>query len=81
MLVERDYVVFSPTCAAGRSSRKRGPAWDYEFGCMLAGDSTEQGSVLKAWEAIPSPVKKGFWEGANIYVMIVRGASSFEGSG
>jgi hypothetical protein len=52
--------------------RKGGPAWDYEFGCMLAGDATEEGSLQKAWEAIPSPVKKGLWEGANVYVMIVR---------
>src|SRR5262249_7585339 len=53
-------------------SRKKGPAWDYEFACMLAGDVSEEASLQRAWEAIPGAVKEGFWEGANIYVMIVR---------
>jgi hypothetical protein len=53
------------------SSRKKGPIWDYEFACMLAGDVSEEGSLQRAWEALPSEVKRGFWEGANIYVMIV----------
>jgi hypothetical protein len=54
------------------SSRKDGPAWDYEFACMLAGDVSEEGSLQRAWEALPSEVKRGFWEGANIYVIIAR---------
>ena len=53
-------------------SKKNGPVWDYEFACMLAGDASEEGSLQRAWEALPSKVKRGFWEGANIYVMIVR---------
>jgi hypothetical protein len=53
-------------------SRKKEPAWDYEFSCMLAGDASEKGSLKSAWENIPPEVKKGFWQGANIYVMIVR---------
>jgi hypothetical protein len=53
-------------------SRKMGqPAWDYEFACMLAGDVSAEGSLYRAWNNIPSEVKRGFWEGANIYVMIV----------
>jgi hypothetical protein len=55
------------------SSRKNGPAWDYEFACMLAGDLSQEGSLQRAWEAVPNEVKGGFWEGASIYVMIVRG--------
>lgn len=50
------------------------PAWDYEFACLLAGDVSEGGSLQKAWEAIHA-VQNAFWEGANIYVMIVRGPS------
>jgi hypothetical protein len=53
-------------------SKKNGPVWDYEFACMLAGDASEEGSLQRAWEALPGIVKRGFWEGANIYVMIVR---------
>jgi hypothetical protein len=55
-------------------SRNGGPSWDYEFACMLAGDASEGESLRKAWEAIPREVRRGFWEGANIFVMIVRGA-------
>ena len=55
------------------ASRKSGPAWDYEFSCMLAGDVSDEGSLQRAWEALPNEVKKGFWEGANIYVMVVPG--------
>jgi hypothetical protein len=59
------------------ASREVGsPVWDYEFACMLAGDASEEGSLQKAWEDIPPEVKKGFWGGSNIYVMIVRGASA-----
>jgi hypothetical protein len=59
-------------------SRQNGPAWNYEFACMLAGDVSAEGNLQLAWDAIPRAVKKGFWEGANIYVMIVRGSQ--EGS-
>jgi hypothetical protein len=64
-----------PVSGAEIPSRKGKPAWDYEFACLLAGDASEEGSLQKAWEAIPKVVKSGFWEGANIYVMIIRGAS------
>jgi hypothetical protein len=58
------------------ASRNGGPTWDYEFACMLASDTSEQGSLRGAWERIPSAVKKGFWDGANIYIMIVRGKTT-----
>jgi len=52
------------------------PAWDYEFSCLLAGDASEEGTLQRAWESLPSAVKDGFWDGANIYVMIVRGSGA-----
>jgi hypothetical protein len=48
-------------------------AWDYEYACLLAYDATEEGSLLKAWGGFDPRVKKGCWEAANIYVMILRG--------
>ena len=57
------------------SRKVKQAAWDYEFACMLAGDVSAEGSLQKAWETIPNEVKRGFWEGANIYVMIVRGSA------
>ena len=52
---------------------KTHPAWDYDHGCLLAYDATEEGSLLKAWDGFDPRVRKGCWEGANIYVMILRG--------
>ena len=49
------------------------PAWDYEYACLLAYDATDEGSLLNAWDRFDPRVKEGCWEGANIYVMILRG--------
>jgi hypothetical protein len=32
--------------------------WDYELACMLTGDVSEEGSLQRAWEALPNKVKK-----------------------
>jgi hypothetical protein len=55
-------------------SRNGSPAWDYEFACLVAADVSDGTTLKQSWEKLPAVVKKGFWEGANIYVMIVRGA-------
>ena len=44
-------------------SRQNGPAWDYEFACILAGDVSEEGSLQRAREALPGKVKKAFGRG------------------
>lgn len=49
------------------------PAWDYDYACLVAFDASNEGTLKKAWLALPARVRKGFWEGANIYVMIVGG--------
>jgi hypothetical protein len=54
---------------------RRGKAWDYDFACFLAGDASDQGALCKAWGSVSAPVKRGIWDGGNIYVMIVRGGS------
>ena len=51
----------------------KGRAWDYDFACLLAYDASPDGSLKKAWDEIPVLVRKGFWDGANIYVMILGG--------
>ncbi len=48
------------------------PAWDYEYSCLLACDASRDGSLLHAWESIGQEVRDGFWEGANVYVMVIR---------
>lgn len=54
---------------AGSGSR---PSWDYEYACLLACDASPSGVLLEAWNSIPQAVQQGFWEGANVYVMVVR---------
>jgi len=54
-------------------ARKASPAWDYDFACLLAYDASESGTLKQAWDDLAGEVKQGFWEGANVYVMIVRG--------
>jgi hypothetical protein len=52
---------------------KTHPAWDYNYACLLAYDATDEGHLLRAWEVLDPRVKRGCWEGANIYVMILQG--------
>jgi hypothetical protein len=49
------------------------PAWGYDFSCAIICDASEEGSLQACWRTIPEQVRKSFWEGANLYVMIVRG--------
>jgi hypothetical protein len=49
-------------------------AWDYDFGCVLALDSSREGGLKEAWKEVRPTVKSGIWESANIYVMILRGS-------
>jgi hypothetical protein len=48
-------------------------AWDYDYSCLLAYDASPKGTLAAAWSALPSKVQESFWEGANIYVMILGG--------
>ncbi|MCP4113079.1 MAG: hypothetical protein GY749_47385 [Desulfobacteraceae bacterium] len=49
------------------------PAWNYDYALLLMYDATDEGSLLNAWQSLDTKVKEGCWEGANIYVMILRG--------
>jgi hypothetical protein len=57
----------------GKSSTKSSPAWDYEFACLLVYDASKDGTMKATWTALNAEVRKGFWDGANVYVMILRG--------
>lgn len=48
------------------------PGWNYDFACLLAYDASPDGTLFDAWNQLDKSVKKGFWEGANLYVMIIR---------
>jgi hypothetical protein len=47
--------------------------WDYDYACLLAYDASPKGTLKKAWEDLPQKVRQSFWEGLNIYVMILGG--------
>jgi hypothetical protein len=49
------------------------PAWDYEFSCLFVYDASPDGTLQAAWKNLRKEVRSGFWEGANVYVMILRG--------
>lgn len=56
--------------------RKSSPPWDYDFACLLACDASGDGSLKQVWDGLKSDVRRGFWEGANVYVMILRRADA-----
>jgi hypothetical protein len=49
----------------------RGLPWDYDYGCLLAYDSSSGSYLKNAWSSVGA--KRLFWEDANIFVMVVRG--------
>jgi len=48
------------------------PAWEYDFACLLACDASLKGSLKSAWSSLDPSARRGFWDGANVYVMILR---------
>lgn len=46
------------------------PGWGYDYGCLLAYDASDKGVLASAWRAVLA--KEAFWEGANVYVLIIR---------
>jgi hypothetical protein len=55
---------------------KKKPGWDYDYACVLAYDGSESGALLRAWAGLRPKIGKGCWEGARVYVMILRGDGS-----
>jgi hypothetical protein len=51
---------------------KNKPSWDYDYACLIAADASQNGTLLQSWKGLPSKVKDGFWDGANVYAMILR---------
>jgi hypothetical protein len=45
--------------------------WEYDFGCLLAYDTTRSGYLMEAWNSVTC--KPLFWNDARVFVMILRG--------
>ena len=54
----------------------KAPGWNYDYSCLLAYDASPHGSLYQTWNGLNRSVKAGFWEGANVYVMIIRPRSN-----
>lgn len=67
------YQAFFYRGLARLEATKTHPAWDYDYACVLAYDGTEDGVLSRAWNGLRPKIGKGCWEGAQIYVMILRG--------
>ncbi len=74
VLVESIYEAFFYRSLPVIPTDANGRGWDYEFSCLLAFDASTSGTLKSAWNAVAAP--EDFWEGGNIYVMILRGNPS-----
>lgn len=72
-LVADAYQAFFYRALPTDKTKDKRPDWDYDYACLLAYDASPNGVLKDAWCQIDSQVKRGFWEGANVYIMIVRG--------
>lgn len=71
-LVNGIYETFYYLAMPGIPASKTHPAWNYDFGCFLAFDASVEGSLYDVWNSIKEDVRREFWEGGNLFVMIVR---------
>lgn len=44
-----------------------------DYTCVLAYDGREDGVLSRVWDGLRPRIGKGCWDGAGIYVMILRG--------
>lgn len=74
-LVSNIYQAFFYRALPKVEETKGRPAWDYEISCLLAYDASPEGTLKAAWDSLSPAIKAGFWDGANLYVMLIRGES------
>lgn len=74
-LVEDLYQAFFYRALPPTDNHQKRP-WDYDYGCLFAFDASIDGAFRDAWEALDQDVKDGFWDGANVYVMMLSGSLS-----
>jgi hypothetical protein len=71
-LVNNIYQAFFYRSLPKVESIKTRPSWDYEFSSLLVCDASLDGTLKKAWDSLDPAVQAGFWNGANVYVMVIR---------
>jgi hypothetical protein len=78
-LVTDIYQAFFYLGLARLPETSRHPAWHYDCSCLLAYDATDDGLLLNAFRSLDPDVREACWDGANIYVMILRGSVDARG--
>lgn len=58
------------------AATKKHPEWNYDYACLMAYDASPKGTLAAAWTALHLQTRRSFWEGANVYVMILRGSGT-----
>lgn len=58
------------------AATKKRQEWNYNYACLMAYDASPKGTLAAAWTALPLQTRRSFWEGANLYVMILRGSGT-----
>lgn len=58
------------------AATKRHSEWNYDYACLMAYDASRAGTLTSAWTALHPQTRRSFWEGANVYVMILQGWSA-----
>jgi hypothetical protein len=54
---------------------KKHPEWSYDYACLLAYDASPAATLSSAWKGLDARTQRSFWDGANVYVMILRGST------
>jgi hypothetical protein len=57
------------------SKRLKHPEWSYDYACLLAYDASPKATLSSAWKGLNARTQHGFWDGANVYVMILHGSA------
>jgi hypothetical protein len=57
------------------AATKKHPEWSYDYACLLAYDASPAATLSSAWEGLDARTQRSFWEGANVYVMVLRGSA------
>lgn len=77
-LVDGIYEAFYYRAMPFVPAQRNRPAWMYEYGCFLAFDASSEGSLSTAWNSLDLSVRSGFWDGGNLFVMILRPKESLD---
>jgi hypothetical protein len=57
------------------AATEKRPEWSYDYACLLAYDASPAATLSSTWKGLDAQTQRSFWDGANVYVMILRGSA------